>query len=712
MLVISGPGSGKTRCLTHRAAYLISQGIRPDNILAITFTNKASNEMKERINVLLNQENKPSFGRMGQPVIGTFHSVCLRILRREITILGYKSNFSIFDTNDQLSLIKKVMTSLEIDSKRYNPRLVLNKISKLKTDLIFPENYNPTEFFTKIVSRVYNGYQDELKKMNGLDFDDLIVLTVKIFKQNPEILEKYQSFWKYILVDEYQDTSHDQYTLVKLLSAKDKNIFAIGDDAQSIYAFRDADIRNILNFQKDYPDAQVIFLEQNYRSTKNILAAAQNLISNNQARVPKELWTENTKGEKIYVKETLNERDEAEFVVDKIDELMESGYKIQDFTILYRTHAQSRAIEEGLITRGFPYQIVGGIRFYERKEIKDILSYLKFMVNPTDLMSLERIYNVPTRGIGETTFNKITAIDAPDLIQSIGILAKERGDTKQARSLNEFEKLLTDLSERKNDKNLTSVIKYIIKRIDYEDYLKSLVAKKELYDNVEDKMENLKELLTVSKKYDLLKGEEGIEKFLEEIALLQETDKMKASADRITLMTVHSSKGLEFPVVFIVGMEEGLFPHSRSFLSEEEMEEERRLMYVGITRAQEKVYLLFTRERNIFGSSQANAPSRFLDDIPEHLIDNCQRDPAEKNPKGILDKVSRFSYTLTHKRQPKIILPERKPNQFSLKDGDRIIHEKFGPGLIIASQGDTLTVAFSQIGLKKISASIAPIKKV
>lgn len=620
VLVISGPGSGKTRCLTHRVAYLISQGIKPDNILAITFTNKASNEMKERINVLLNQENKPSFGRIGQPVIGTFHSVCLRILRREIPILGYKSNFSIFDSNDQLGLVKKVMTALEIDSKRYNPRLVLNKISKLKTDLIFPENYNPTEFFTKTVSRVYNGYQDELKKMNGLDFDDLIVLTVKIFKQNPEILEKYQSFWKYILVDEYQDTSHDQYTLIKLLSAKNKNIFAIGDDAQSIYAFRDADIRNILNFQKDYPDAQVIFLEQNYRSTKNILAAAQNLISNNQARVPKELWTDNTRGEKIYVKETLNERDEAEFVVDKIDELMESGYKIQDFTILYRTHAQSRAIEEGLITRGFPYQIVGGIRFYERKEIKDILSYLRFMVNPTDLISLERIYNVPTRGIGETTFNKITSINAPDLIQSIEILAKEKGDTKQAKSLTEFKKLLIDLSERKNDKNLTSVIKYVVKRIGYEDYLKSLSEKKELNDNAEDRMENLKELLTVARKYDILKGEEGIEKFLEEIALLQDNDKLKDSANKITLMTVHSSKGLEFPIVFIAGMEEGLFPHSRATLAPLELEEERRLCYVAITRAKDRLIMTHAKYRTIYGSSQTNLPSRFIYEMPQDVL--------------------------------------------------------------------------------------------
>jgi len=626
VLVISGPGSGKTRCLTHRVAYLISQGIKPDNILAITFTNKASNEMKERINSLLSQKsetspNRPFNHNSNQPVIGTFHSVCLRILRKEIPVLGYKSNFSIFDSNDQLSLTKRVMADLEIDSKKYNPRLVLNKISKLKTDLIFPENYNPTDFFAKIVSRVYNGYQAELKKINGLDFDDLIVLTVKIFKQNPDVLEKYQSFWKYILVDEYQDTSHDQYTLVKLLSNKNKNIFAIGDDAQSIYAFRDADIRNILNFQKDYPDAKVVFLEQNYRSTKNILAAAQNIISNNQSQVPKELWTENTKGEKIHVRETLNERAEAEFIVDKMDDFLENGgYKIQDFTILYRTHAQSRAIEEALITRGFPYQIVGGIRFYERKEIKDILSYLRFMVNPTDMISLERIYNVPTRGIGETTFNKIVALKEKDLIESVKVLAKEKGDTKQAKSLTEFKNLLTDLSERKNDKNLTSVIKYVVKRTNYEEYLKGLAIKKEIYDNIEDRMENIKELLTVSKKYDMLKGEEGIEKFLEEIALLQETDKMKASADRITLMTIHSSKGLEFPVVFIAGMEEGLFPHSRATLAPLELEEERRLCYVAITRAKDQLILTHAKYRSIFGSTQTNLPSRFINEMPQDIL--------------------------------------------------------------------------------------------
>lgn len=632
VLVISGPGSGKTRCLTHRVAYLISQGIRPGSILAITFTNKAANEMKERIQKLIGNKNNPSAssGSSASPTMGTFHSICLRILRKEIPLLGYKSNFSIFDTNDQLSLVKKVMTNLEIDSKKYNPHLILNKISKLKTDLIFPENYNPTEFFAKIISRVYNNYQAELKKMNGLDFDDLIVLTVKIFKQNPNILEKYQNFWKYILVDEYQDTSHDQYTLVKLISAKNRNIFAIGDDAQSIYAFRDADIRNILNFQKDYPDAKVVFLEQNYRSTKNILAAAQKIISNNQAQVPKELWTENTKGEKVYVKETLNERAEADFIVDKMDELLESGYKIQDFTILYRTHAQSRALEEALITRGFPYQIVGGIRFYERKEIKDILSYLRFMVNPTDLISFERIYNVPTRGIGEITFNRIAAMNEGDLFQSIGLIAKEKGDTKQARSLTEFKKLLTDLSEKKNDKNLTSVIKYVIKRINYEDYLKSLVAKKELYDNTEDKMENLKELLTVAKKYDALRGEEGIEKFLEEISLLQETDsprsssdeagKLKDAANRVTLMTIHSSKGLEFPVVFIAGMEEGLFPHSRATLAPLELEEERRLCYVAITRAKDRLIMTHTKYRNIFGTTQTNLPSRFIYEMPQEVL--------------------------------------------------------------------------------------------
>ena len=621
VLVISGPGSGKTRCLTHRVAYLISQGIKPNEIIAITFTNKAANEMKERITRLLEQKEKIGINRIDQPIIGTFHSVCLRILRREISLLGYKTSFSIFDSNDQLSLVKRVMTNLEIDSKKYNPRLILNKISKLKTDLVFPENYNPTEFFTKIVSRVYNNYQAELKRMNGLDFDDLIVLTVKIFKQNPDVLEKYQNFWKYILVDEYQDTSHDQYTLVKLLSAKNRNIFAIGDDAQSIYAFRDADIRNILNFQKDYADAKIIFLEQNYRSTKNILAAAQNIISNNQTQVPKELWTENTKGEKIHVRETLNERTEAEFIVDKMDGLMEeSGYKIQDFTILYRTHAQSRAIEEALITRGFPYQIVGGIRFYERREIKDILSYLKFMVNPTDLISFERIYNVPIRGIGETTFNKITAINKGDLIQAVGVLAKERGDTKQAKSLTEFKKLLTDLSEKKDDKNLTSVIKYVVKRTNYEEYLKNLAIKKEIYDNIDDRTENLKELLTVARKYDTLRGEEGIEKFLEEIALLQDNDKLKDSANKITLMTIHSPKALEFPVVFIAGMEEGLFPHSRATLAPLELEEERRLCYVAITRAKDQLILTHAKYRNIFGRTETNLPSRFIQELPHDIL--------------------------------------------------------------------------------------------
>ncbi len=616
VLVISGPGSGKTRCLTHRVAFLISQGIKPESILAITFTNKAANEIKERVSRLLEGE-----GKFHQPMLGTFHSVCLKILRREIGVLGYSPNFSVFDQDDQLSLVKRVMAGLELDPKKYNPRMVLNKISKLKTDLVFPENYNPTEFFPKIVSRVYNAYQSELKKMNGLDFDDLIVLTVKIFKQNPEILEKYQNFWKYILVDEYQDTSHDQYTLVKLLSAKHRNVFAIGDDAQSIYAFRDADIRNILNFQKDYPDAKVIFLEQNYRSTKNILAAAQNIISNNQTQVPKELWTENMKGEKIHIKETLNERAEAEFMVDKMDGLMEqNGYKIQDFTILYRTHAQSRAIEEALITRGFPYQIVGGIRFYERKEIKDILAYLRFMLNPTDLISFERIYNVPTRGIGKSTLEKITAIGGENLIEAVGTLAKEKGDSKQARSLTEFKNLLDDLSKKRKEKNLSSTIKYVIKRTNYEDYLQSLVAKKEMFDNAEDKMDNLKELLTVAKKYDMLKGEEGIEKFLEEIALLQETDKLKDAGDRITLMTIHSSKGLEFPVVFIAGMEEGLFPHSRATLAPSEMEEERRLCYVAITRAKDRLVITHAKYRNIFGQSQANLPSRFIGEMPQNIL--------------------------------------------------------------------------------------------
>lgn len=617
VLVVSGPGSGKTRCLTHRIAYLMATGVPGESILAVTFTNKAAQEIKDRVQTLLGHEALER--GMGWPTLGTFHSIGLRILRREIPLLGYGKNFVIADTSDQLSVVKRIIAGLELDPKKFPPSSILNAISKLKTELTFPETYHPTGMFQQIVARVYAAYQQELQKMNALDFDDLIVLPVKIFRAHPDILASYQRRWNYILVDEYQDTSHDQYTLISLLAASHKNLFCIGDDAQSIYMFREADIRNILNFQKDYPAAKVILLEQNYRSTKTILTAAQHVISNNKFQIPKSLWTHNHEGENIQIKETINERDEANFVVAKMQELMDHGTNIKDLTVLYRTHAQSRALEEALIYSGIPYQIVGGIKFYERKEVKDILAYVRFLNNPKDIVSFERIYNVPTRGIGKTTFDKIASYPAPDVLSAIQQLAAE----KKSKPLLEFALSLSELQKDLREHKVSAALKTIVKKLDYESYLMNL--KGDAYENAEERIENLKELFTVARKYDE-ETDDGISKFLEDVALLQDMDKLKDQEHAATLMTVHSSKGLEFPIVFIIGMEEGLFPHSRSLFEPTELEEERRLCYVALTRAQRQIFLTYAKYRNIFGSTQANIPSRFIGEIPEDLVDHRRFD--------------------------------------------------------------------------------------
>ncbi len=632
ILVISGPGSGKTRCLTHRVAYLISQNIPPQNILAVTFTNKAAGEMRDRISNLLepNLVFRSSTPKQ-MPIIATFHSIGLRILRNEIPQLGYRRNFTVFDEDDQLALVKRVMTDAEIDTKSFNPKIILAKISELKTKLIFPEDHEPKDYYSEIVSKIYRAHQKELKDHNGVDFDDLIILPIKIFKQNQETLSKYQEWWKYILVDEYQDTSYDQYVFINLLAQKYRNLFAIGDDAQSIYQFRRADIRNILNYQKDYPEAKIILLEQNYRSTKNIIAAAQEIISNNKNQIPKSLWTDNDHGEKISVTETVNERHEANFVISRVEDLAARGYTLKDTAILYRTHAQSRALEEALIMRGFPYQIIGGLKFYDRKEIKDILAYLKLIINPADTIALERIYNVPARGIGRATIDRIRNYELRITNKDSGINILKALETvtedktlppRQLTAISNFHKLLSDVDKSSEKKNLREVIKYIIKRISYEEYLKEFsLSKTKDYENLEDRLENLKELLTVASKYDELDGKEGIGKFLEEIALLQNIDRMKDDEKRLTLMTVHASKGLEFPIVFIVGLEEGLFPHSRTIINPHELEEERRLCYVATTRAKEHLILTYTKFRNIFGSHSINLPSRFIGEIPSKLID-------------------------------------------------------------------------------------------
>src|SRR3989338_8809993 len=514
VLVISGPGSGKTRCLTHRVAYLISQEIPPENILAVTFTNKASGEMRDRISNLLEVKPQSNGGLTSiMPLIGTFHSIGLRILRNEIHQLGYRRNFTVFDEDDQAGLVKKVMMDLEIDTKSFNPKIILYKISELKTQLIFPEDYEPKDFYPEIVAKVYKKYQQELKDHNAVDFDDLIVLPIKIFKQNQETLSKYQECWKYILVDEYQDTSYDQYVFIKLLADKHRNLFCIGDDAQSIYQFRRADIRNILNFQKDYPEAKIFLLEQNYRSSKNIINAAQEIISNNKNQIAKRLWTENDPGEKIVIAEAMNERHEASIAISKIEDLMKRAHTAKDFAILYRTHAQSRAVEEALILSGYPYQIIGGLKFYERKEIKDILAYLKLIINPTDSLALERIYNIPARGIGKALIEKVRTREEPVITKALAdILLEKTLPARQLDALKDFHALLTYLTKISETKNLPQTIRSIIKKTDYEEYLKEYnLSKTHDNENLEERIENLKELFTVASKYEKLNGKEGAE---------------------------------------------------------------------------------------------------------------------------------------------------------------------------------------------------------
>jgi len=608
VLILAGAGSGKTKALTHRIAYLIASGVKSENILAITFTNKAANEIKERVANLLqsitnNQKTNNQLPSATPPFMGTFHSICLRILRQDIDKLGYGKNFAIFDQDDQEGLVKRVMTDLDISWKKFNPSQMLDKISKLKSELVSAKCFNESakEFAAKILSQIYTSYQLALKRNNAVDFDDLIMLCVELFQKNPEVLVKYQEIFKYILVDEYQDTNHSQYVWVNLLAKEHRNLFVIGDDYQGIYAFRQADIRNILDFEKDYPEAKVIMLEQNYRSTKNILDAANHIIINNKNQKHKKLWTENIEGENIYLKEVVAEKDEGEYMVKVIKDSVEDGGSFNDFTILYRTHAQSRALEESMIRHGLPYRILGGVKFYQRREIKDILAYLRLALNPLDEVSLARIYNVPGRGIGKISFEKLISND-PEI------------SPRQKNAFSELKNLIAELNSKSKELTPTELIKFIIKKNDYEKYIV------ENSTDGDERWENVKELFTATKKFDVEIAPVGSEKFLEEVALIQETDKLDKKEKAVNMMTLHSAKGLEFPIVFIAGMEDGIFPHASSFFDPEEMEEERRLCYVGITRAKKRLYLTFCRRRMIYGNSQSNPPSRFIFEMPENLV--------------------------------------------------------------------------------------------
>ena len=622
VLILAGAGSGKTRALTHRVAYLIASGIRPENILAVTFTNKAAGEIKERVQKLLSAQGQvKKLGlQAGLPWMGTFHSICLKILRHDAGNIGYSKNFVIYDEDDQLSLMKSVLQSLGLNAGRFNPQLMLEKISKLKSDLINCEEYTPTArgYMEKMLLQVYTAYQAALKKSNALDFDDLIMLNVALFRKNQKVLNKYQDIFQYILVDEYQDTNHAQYAWVNLLAQRYRNLFVIGDDYQSIYGWRQADIRNILDFENDYPEVKIIMLEQNYRSTQNILAAANNIILNNKRQKHKKLWTNNPEGKQVALKELADERQEGNYIIGAIRKGIKDGNGLNNFTILYRTHAQSRAVEEVMVKHGFPYRIIGGVKFYQRREIKDILAYLRLALNPCDGISLERVYNVPNRGIGRASFEKIKECQEADLglIDYMDCIkeAKLNIGKRQLSALSELAIFLKELAEKSKELALSKLVNYILKKTNYESYINDKSV------NGEERWENVKELFTATHKFDKFKPTEDLEKFLEEVALIQETDKLKDKERTVKLMTIHSAKGLEFPTVFVIGMEEGIFPHARSLINPQELEEERRLCYVAITRAKEQLYLTFCRKRSLYGQNQNNPPSRFLFEIPERLI--------------------------------------------------------------------------------------------
>ncbi len=694
ILVIAGAGSGKTKVLTHRITHLIfKKKINPGNILAVTFTNKAAQEMKNRIEFI--SKDISSSKIMKGLWMGTFHSICARILRQEIDVLGYDKNYVIYDKSDQLSMIRRCLKTLNLDSKKYSPNIISSIIDKAKNNLEDVEifEYNALNYFRKIVAKVYKQYQGELFGNNALDFSDLILLTVKLFKEKPDILENYQYKFKYILVDEYQDINFAQYQLVKLLSGKYSNLFVVGDPDQSIYKFRGADLSNILRFEQDFPHSRVIKLEQNYRSTKVILEGATNLIKHNRNRKEKELWTDKKGGEKIRCYEAVSALDEAIFVSQEIIKLnKKEGKSFKDFSILYRTNAQSRAFEEIFNKQGVPFRIVGGLRFYERREVKDILAYLRFIHDQKDGVSFLRIINKAKLGIGKITLSKIEEFARKNnlniyqaLKQGLGVI-KISADRKEA--INEFIYLIDELNEKKKEIKGSELLIGLIKKINYYEELK-----KEGEFIAQSKIENIKELILAVQEFEENNEDKSLTAFLEYVVLITDIDLYKGEEDVVTVMTLHSAKGLEFPVVFITGFEEGIFPHSRSLNSSEELEEERRLCYVGMTRAKERLYLTYAWRRNLNGNTLFNSVSRFLTEIPKHLKEKVGIEKGEEIP------------SLDNKRE-----------KIEVAVGGKIRHADWGIGVIL-DKTDTesdifVTVDFERVGLKKLSVNFAPLEKV
>ena len=628
LLILAGAGSGKTRAITYRIAHLIrDRGVDPGNILAVTFTNKAANEMKERVDRLLTLP-RGSGEVLGGPWISTFHSACVRILRKHIDRIGYKRQFVIYDETDRSSLVKACIRDLNIDDRHYQPRAVIGRISALKNNLVDAEHYRSTSSaygFEEAVSRVYSLYEEKLQESGGLDFDDLLMSTVRMFERHTDIADYYQNLFHHILIDEYQDTNHAQYRLVRLLTAKRQNLCVVGDDDQSIYRFRGADISNILNFEKDYPDATVIKLEQNYRSTENILGAAGAVVSRNVGRKHKQLWTQKHGGESILCYKAVDEKDEARYICGMIQQQVDEGRSLRDIAVLYRTNAQSRALEDAMRNRGIPYRIYGGLRFYDRKEIKDIIAYLRVLYNPSDAVSLRRIINVPARGIGETTVEKLeraASQEGTSLYQAA--LAAEHTDIV-ASSRRKLKGFVAMMERMRADLGVVTVTDLVRRVIHETGYVTALEQDRSIESRI--RIENLNELITATEDFQEQHHDGSLADFLDQVALITDVDQQAAadartgSSETTTLMTLHNAKGLEFPFVFMVGMEEGLFPHSRSVESEEDLEEERRLSYVGMTRAKERLILTHATERRLYGYPQSNVISRFVQDIPEEYLE-------------------------------------------------------------------------------------------
>lgn len=693
LLVLAGAGSGKTRVLINRIAFLLQKGgVSPYHILAITFTNKAAGEMRERVTALLPEAARDLW-------ICTFHAACLRILRRQAEFFGRGRNFVIYDADDQLTVVRDCLKELNIDDKKFLPRAVAATISRAKNLLQEAGDYErqADDPYSRLIAGVYHSYEDKMRQNNAVDFDDLLFLTVRLFQEYPQVLAYYQDRFHYILIDEYQDTNYAQYVLVNLLAGSRRNLCVVGDPDQAIYGWRGADIRNILSFEKDYPDTKVIKLEQNYRSTGIILEAANQVIRHNTGRKEKCLWTAAGRGAPVMVYCGEEEQTEAHFLGRRIRHLREQGSRsYRDFAVFYRTHAQSRVVEEIFLQAGIPYTIIGGLRFYERKEIKDLLAYLRLIANPRDELSLARIINVPRRGIGKVSLGKLIKFareKGVDLVKALTMTAEIPGLTAgmrgKAKALGELLQHLAILSEQ------LTVTELVRTTLEQTGYRQELITENTV--EARTRLENLDEFLSVTGEFDQPESDRGLPDFLAEIALFTDVDSYREDNDQVVLMTLHSAKGLEFPVVFLIGLEEGVFPHYRSLTEPGELEEERRLCYVGITRAREQAYLTYCRRRTLYGVTRYNPPSRFLGEIPPHLLDDISR--PEQPGTG---------QNMSGGRNAGVSTP------FTL--GDKVRHGKWGPGVIVGVQGEgaevRLTVAFPEMGIKTVLACYAPLEKI